>query len=429
MSAFMLSTPTMAQQETEGAQAGSNQEAADGQSGDSEEAAEEARRSARGLGGPFSVGGQLDEDNEIRGLKHRLPGFDKLLDPWFDWKSGIRERHGLSLGIDYLALYQGASASLSNEDDAASGVFRIFGQWTLVGRDDENNWGRLIFKVENRHTLGTELAPSELGFEVGYLGVTGTVFNGLGTILTDLSWQQQFNNGASAVLAGRFDPSDYMGISGYGNPWTTFSNLAILLNTSIALPDLGLGVGLGHHFGKQKWNLSGIVSDANALLDEVEFFEGGAEFFAEATLSWSPSRAERFLNNMNLMVWHVDERETAGVPESEGVALAANWTFNKLWMPFGRLGWSDGGAALANKTATAGFLRRFALADLFGLGFNWSDPPDPELREQMTLEIFYRIQVAQNLALTPSFQLLIDPANNPDEDQIRVLGLRLRATL
>ena len=397
--------------------------------GDSDPTDEAAAKSATGLGGPFSVGGQLDEDEEIRGLKHRLLWFDRVLDPWFDWKQRVQEKHGLSLGTDYSALYQGASASLSEEDAAASGAIRIFGQWTLVGRGKPNDWGRLIFKVENRHTLGTELPPSELGFEVGYLGLTGTLFNDVETFLSDFNWQQQFNDGATGLLVGRFDPSDYMGVSGYANPWTTFSNLAILMNTSVALPDMGLGVGLGHHFGEGRWNLSGLISDANALLDEVEFFRDGAEFFTEATLSWSPSRSERFLKNINLMVWHVDERETVGAPESQGVGLTANWTLNELWMPFGRLGWSDGAAPLANKTATAGILRRFALTDLFGLGFNWSDPPDPNLREQMSVEIFYRFQIAQNLALTPSFQLLIDPANNPDEDQIHVLGLRLRATL
>ncbi len=34
-----------------------------------------------------------------------------------------------------------------------------------------------------------------------------------------------------------------------------------------------------------------------------------------------------------------------------------------------------------------------------------------------------------NLALTPSVQLLIDPALNPGEDQIWVLGLRARLAL
>ena len=36
---------------------------------------------------------------------------------------------------------------------------------------------------------------------------------------------------------------------------------------------------------------------------------------------------------------------------------------------------------------------------------------------------------AENLAVTPSFQLLIDPALNPDEDRIWIFGFRARITL
>jgi porin len=57
------------------------------------------------------------------------------------------------------ALYQNASKSLTNEDDAASGALRLFGRWTLLNRDTKDT-GTLVFKVENRHRLGTDIPPS-----------------------------------------------------------------------------------------------------------------------------------------------------------------------------------------------------------------------------------------------------------------------------
>ena len=45
------------------------------------------------------------------------------------------------------------------------------------------------------------------------------------------------------------------------------------------------------------------------------------------------------------------------------------------------------------------------------------------------LEGFYRLQFSQNLAITPSLQLLIDPAGNPADDEIWVFGVRMRLTL
>jgi len=98
-------------------------------------------------------------------------------------------------------------------------------------------------------------------------------------------------------------------------------------------------------------------------------------------------------------------------------------------MVFARAGWSDGAAPLMNATATAGVMRRILKRDLLGLGTNWGNPSDDSLRDQYSTEFFYRFQFSENLALTPSLQWLVDPALNPEEDQVWVLGLRARLTL
>jgi porin len=45
------------------------------------------------------------------------------------------------------------------------------------------------------------------------------------------------------------------------------------------------------------------------------------------------------------------------------------------------------------------------------------------------MELFYRLQFSQNLAVTPSLQYISDPALNPAEDSLTIFGLRLRLTL
>jgi porin len=76
-------------------------------------------------------------------------------------------------------------------------------------------------------------------------------------------------------------------------------------------------------------------------------------------------------------------------------------------------------------------LRYFARrSDLFGLGVNRGDPPSSSgLKDQTTMETFYRLQLAQNIAITPSLQYITDPAMNPAEDSLTILGLRVRLTL
>jgi len=203
----------------------------------------------------------------------------------------------------------------------------------------------------------------------------------------------------------------------------------VLLDSSVAYPDAGWGAGAGTWMANQ-WYVVGGFNDANGkVTDDLEFYDGGAEFFTFAEVGWSPGKDDRYFKNLNLTAWHVDEREDAGIDSAQGIAFAANWTFDKTWMPFVRAGWSEGNAPIYNTSATVGFIRKFQFrSDLTGIGINWGDPPDDALSEQTTAEAFWRFQFAQNFAITPSVQLLLDPALNDEEDQVWVYSLRMRLT-
>ena len=67
---------------------------------------------------------------------------------------------------------------------------------------------------------------------------------------------------------------------------------------------------------------------------------------------------------------------------------------------------------------------------LLGFGANWGQPNEAVfgsgLDDQYAIELFYRLQVTKEIAITPDVQFLINPALNPDEDNIWVFGLRAR---
>lgn len=197
----------------------------------------------------------------------------------------------------------------------------------------------------------------------------------------------------------------------------------------MAFPDASWGVGGGSWVNDQ-WYVLGSANDANGTLTDTSFFEGGSELFKAVEFGWSPARKDRYFNNINVTYWNVDEREDLSIPKSDGIGISANTMLDETWMLFGRLGWSDGLAPLMQETATVGLIHRTNKhSDLFGLGVNWGEPSNEALREQTTTEFFYRWQVAQNLAVTPSVQWLIDPAFNTNEDDIWIVGLRARLTL
>jgi len=381
-----------------------------------------------GFGSPDSVNSQLAEDDLITIPSFRYPEIDESLKPWFDWKKALNEKHGLKLGTDYSILYQRASDVTSGDKYAMSGALRIFGNWTLVGRGTKNSGG-LVFKIEHRHRIVSDVAPANFAGNAGYLGVTGTLYSDPDGVVNDFNWQQRFNDGATGLIIGRYDPNDYIDVLGYANPWTTFSNLAILLNTSMAFADASWGIGGGSWVNNQ-WYVLGTVNDANGTLTNTSFFEHGSELFKSVEVGWSPSRKDRYFNNINVTYWHVDEREALSIPKSDGIGVSANKMMGEDWMLFGRVGWSEGLAPLMQKTATLGFIHQTNKhSDLFGLGVNWGDPSNETLREQTTTEFFYRWQVSQNFAVTPSVQWLVDPAFNANEDDIWIFGLRARITL
>ncbi len=270
----------------------------DGADGEPSGAAILRNAAKAGLGGPQSVGAQLEEDAAQRKTMSRRPGVDAIFQPAENSLERLKQISGLQVGLDYQALYQTATDSLSEEDDASSGSVGLFGKWQLLGGETQNP-GSLVFLLKQRHELWTELTPAQLGSEIGYLGITGTTFSNCGPSLTTFYWEQVLAQGRSGFVAGRIDPTGYIDILGYAKQRTTFLNLSTLVNPSIALPDPGFGFGAGTMLTGQVF-AKGLVTDANGSLTEIDFFPGGSEFFTYGELGWTPSRDDRFLTNIHV---------------------------------------------------------------------------------------------------------------------------------
>ena len=358
----------------------------------------------------------------------RFPAIDSALKPWFEWKGELKKYYGVELGVAYTALFQSASESLpGGDDEASSGILRLSTRWTLLN-NKASDTGTLVASVDQRHAY-SDTAPGTFGFAGNY-GVSGVPFADVDDVLVDLNWQQYFDSRSTGLVIGRYDPNDFFDFLGYSIPWTSFQNLTILNNASISLPDYSTGVGVGQWFGQQ-WYAKAGFNDVNGVITESDFEFDIDKLHKAAEIGWTKARDQVYFQKVHIHYWHADEKDDGAGEESEGVTIGANWTWGIRWMIFGKAGWSDGSAPLFNETYTIGLLHHFAKrTDLFGLAVNWGDPPkDSGLDAQTTTEVFYRLQLAQNLAVTPSFQYIADPGLNPGEDSITILGLRLRLTL
>ncbi|SDE62209.1 porin [Ruegeria marina] len=383
------------------------------------------------LSGPDSTPNLLSSDAQEKDDLLNVDaqqGFD-------DWKAGIKERFGLDFGIDYNVLGYTASSSLG-ERKSASGAFRLFGTWDLVNREGPNT-GSLIFKFENRHAF-TTVPPTGFGGELGYAGLNSSVFSDQGWRATHLYWQQEFAQGRGVAYIGWLDVTDFVDVYALASPWTGFSNIAFQTGSGTigGLPDGALGAMAGGFLTDNIYASAGIA-DANAdPTDPISGFDtlfDQGETFKSLEIGWTSGAEALFVNNAHLTFWQIDARQQAGTPGGHGIAFSYTHVLGDAWLPFIRGGWADDGGSLYEAAVSAGFgYTRQPGRNLLGVGLNWSRPNDttfgPNLRDQYTLEVFQQWQLTEGLELTPSVQIIKNPALNPNKDTVALFGLRFRAS-
>ena len=385
--------------------------------------------SGQAFGGPSSVAGQVSSDGRVR----KTPLFEGVFDlrSYHDFQESLERDHGITYGLDYNMLYQYADPS-AGESSAAGGGFRFYGGWAPTGISASHP-GSLVFKLEHRHRLGTDIAPQQLASEINYAGLTAVTFSDAGGLLTNLYWTQNFNNNNFAYIVGQVDTTDYVDVYGLVNIWTEFNNLAFTTNPAIPVPDQGLGGALRWTVKEHYYVLAGLADangDPGKPLDGFDSFFNDREYFKHIELGWEGSWEQRFNDNVHLTLWHVDERTESNVPDGWGTAFSFSREFGK-WLPFLRLGYGDGGGAILDRSISTGFgYTTDHPSDRFALGLSWGQPNQGiyniNVNNQYTIETYYRVQVLKRLQVTPDVQLLLNPALNPDEDHIWIFSLRAR---
>ena len=391
--------------------------------------------SAKNFGGPDAVENTIEEDARITGAVIK----ERITQPWFDWKAKMQEDHGFSIGIDYSAVGLFSSEKgASGDDNASSGMVRLFGSWDLVGRGTKNT-GALVYKVEHRHSY-TDVSVKDFGFDQGYVGLIEPPFSDQGTRWTNLYWRQRLNEGRATITAGLLDATDYLNVYALASPWTGFMNFAFSTGSaSMFIPnDATTGIAGGAMLNDNLFLIGGIV---NAWTDSTDPFETVGDFFSEneyfssIELGWTRSQGRIYQDNMHLTLWHVDESIPAETSGGWGVAFNYSRSLDEdRWMPFIRGGYADEGGTLLQKSLSLGLgYNAFGGRDQLGVAINWGEPNEdsfgPDLDNQFVFETYYRWQLTEQFAITPDIQYLRNPALNPEHDSLWVFGLRGRLAL
>jgi porin len=385
------------------------------------------------FGGPESVTEQLRQADELRDAMYDWPFFDG----YFDWKRQVNDDHGVSFGLHFYGLYQQASDSLPDRDDDALGnIFRFLGNWTLWKKDN-GNLGRIEWRVESRSNWGGFQAPGSLGTATGIAAlVPGFAYSdNFDMDLAVINWTQGFANGRAGYAVGRLAFDVYLDAF----PFQTFSrgfiNRSFILNPTLPTTGVGALGGVIKGFVTDNIWLGAQIHDANAASGRFDFDtvqEG--EFLKAVEIGFTPSFGRRKTHLVQFTYWDKDERSAPGVSKGSGWAVSAAWKLNDTYFPFVRFGHSDGGGGVAAKDAiSAGVEISRPRGEVWTMGAGWAKPSEdtfgPGLDDETTLEMSYKFPISRNFSLLPDAQVVFNPASNPGESSIWVIGVRAILTL
>jgi porin len=374
-----------------------------------------------------SVESELARDDTVKPAIFPIDHVHSRLTHLYKFKEDVNNRFGLAWAMDYSILYQHASFTQSGRDTGSSSVFRILGTWLRLGDRDKTS-GNLVWKMETRNPIFGNPTPRDMGFDTGSALSTANykVLDYWG--ITDLYWKQRFKGGKYAFVAGHMDPGDWADQYPMLNAWTSFTNDAFYNNPTEAIPKRGFGL-VGQIFSEKNLYIMGGVHDANGKDGKLDLssFWSTREFFSWVELGFRGSRRNvNARHNAHIHFWHQDRREEAGVEASKGLVFTYSVITRNDSVAFVRAGYSRGDAAQMRRFIGVGFTHKFFGRDTFGLASSWGSPPDKSLRNQITSEAFYRVQLTQNLTFTPSIQLTYKPSLTLEKDWVFIPGLRMR---
>ena len=146
---------------------------------------------------PGSIIASLDQAEKERDYLFQLPGTSGPMKSWSEWKTGLNEKYGIRFLLEWAALYQKASTTLTTEDEAAGYDLEFNGTWTFWGKDTPT-YSMLGLGIFHKGTMGTDFSPLTLFTQYGSLYPGGTAYGEDGYHIYELR-----RDGSAVTFDGR----------------------------------------------------------------------------------------------------------------------------------------------------------------------------------------------------------------------------------
>ena len=361
---------------------------------------------------------------------------------------------GLADGIDQMwsggerRQLQREFIDLWTASDNPQGLY-LFGQLTSVGQvasktdygsryQGSINWempGAVRLFRNGRHgggmlswdALGTFISSSSQNeFLYRRIGANSETYDDLvdGEFMIRELWYAHAVARDVYLLGGKINPENIWDMNAFANE-STEDFLAGSLNNSQAIrfPDSGTGINLQAGLAKKLSIKAGVqqnnADESGFNIDDIDL----QKLFYAGELHWKLGGGER-AGNYRLLAFYSRQNSK----RDQGLSLSADQRFGSLGL-FVRLSAANNDINPVSRFVSGGFAlypSRNRPRNKLGLGFSWSKI-DSERNETVT-ELFYRFEINRFLALTPDIQLISNPADATNSDNIWLANLRVQAS-
>ncbi|MHC4612236.1 MAG: carbohydrate porin [Planctomycetota bacterium] len=336
----------------------------------------------------------------------------------------------LRIGFAWTALYQHASWTRNDDDNAAAADFDFFGRWRPL--QTRQTLGYVIFQTQVRYELWQDQTPRELGREIGSLWGTANGFNTQSFNLRQLYWQQFLFNNELSYRIGKVDLGDVFNNNRLQSDNHFFLNAAFSDNPTMAYPENDFGGDITWRPHRLVYVAAGAANaDDDNNSDTSNRSIRSSDWFTVAEVGFTPWFEDLGAGHYRLTAWYTDAGSSSGASSASGVSLSFDQDLGPRMLAFLRYGYTDGDLTTTEQIVAGGmaFRRPFGKNDdLAGIAAAWGRPADDRLGDQSVVEAFYRFQLTPAIEVTPDLQLIIEPTLAPEEDYVWVFGVRVRIT-
>jgi len=375
---------------------------------------------------PEAIFESAERREETRIDTHCGPNFvDRLFEPLRTLDQHLEKAGGPQIVGLYAPIWQ--TGTQSGINDLLSQSFNLYAEWELLHCD--GNEGTLyLFYLHESDSLGN--SAGQFADSVGTTILANDDVGGATNALGHLAWTQNFLDGDVQISIGQLalkimlDQNDYAGWDRTsfmaqplaGNPVRNFPIAALGIDTTVHLTD-DLQVSL-------------LLADADGYPFYPDFKSFGRRFVYVPGFVYTPTIQGWGKGRYEVNFSHIERTERFGGsgPSSSVWLFSFQQEFSQKLAGFFRFGTGDGRRTPVQQALSTGIVFTRPLGynnDRLGIGFMWQDPSDSTRRDDYGMEMFWRLQMTQNIEVTPDVQLYFDPSRSPNRDIEAAFGFRL----